>query len=74
MYIEVRNRSGKHYVIIHQGGSKVNAGKAIAQFVGTENEAKNVAKQFARQLSCLIKYTKGGAEIPSSPPDGYAES
>ena len=74
MYIEVRNRSGKHYVIIHQGGSKVNAGKAIAQFVGTENEAKNVAKQFARQLSCLIKYTTGGAEIPSSPPDGYAES
>lgn len=74
MYIEVRHRSGKHYVIIHQGGSKVNAGKAIAQFVGTENEAKNVAKQFARQLSCLIKYTKGGAEIPSSPPDGYAES
>ena len=74
MYIEVRNRSGKHYVIIHQGGSKVNAGKAVAQFVGTENEAKNVAKQFARQLSCLIKYTKGGAEIPSSPPDGYAES
>ena len=73
MYIEVRNRSGKHYVIIHQGGSKVNAGKAIAQFVGTENEAKNVAKQFARQLSCLIKYTTGGAEIPSSPPDGYAE-
>ena len=74
MYIEVRNRSGKHYVIIHQGGSKVNAGKAVAQFVGTEAEAKNVAKQFARQLSCLIKYTKGGAEIPSSPPDGYAES
>ena len=74
MYIEVRYRSGKHYVIIHQGGSKVNAGKAVAQFVGTENEAKNVAKQFARQLSCLIKYTKGGAEIPSSPPDGYAES
>ena len=74
MYIEVRNRSGKHYVIIHQGGSKVNAGKAVAQFVGTENEAKNVAKQYARQLSCLIKYTTGGAEIPSSPPDGYAES
>ena len=74
MYIEVRYRSGKHYVIIHQGGSKVNAGKAVAQFVGTEAEAKNVAKQFARQLSCLIKYTKGGAEIPSSPPDGYAES
>ena len=74
MYIEVRYRSGKHYVIIHQGGSKVNAGKTVAQFVGTEAEAKNVAKQFARQLSCLIKYTKGGAEIPSSPPDGYAES
>ena len=74
MYIEVRYRSGKHYVIIHQGGSKVNAGKAVAQFVGTEAEAKNVAKQFARQRSCLMKYTKGGAEIPSSPPDGYAES
>lgn len=74
MYIEVRHRSGKHYVIIHQGGSKVNAGKAVAQFVGNEVEAKNVAKQFARQLGCLIKYTKGGAEIPSTPPDGYAES
>ena len=73
MYIEVRNRSGKHYVIIHQVDSKVNAGKAVAQFVGTEVEAKNVAKQFARQLSCLIKYTSGGAEIPSTPPDGYAE-
>ena len=73
MYIEVRHRSGKHYVIIHQSDSKVNAGKVVAQFVGTENEAKNVAKQYARQLSCLIKYTKGG-DIPSSPPDGYAES
>ena len=73
MYIEVRHRSGKHYVIIHQSDSKVNAGKVVAQFVGTENEAKNVAKQYARQLSCLIKYTKGG-DIPSSPPDGYVES
>ena len=52
----------------------MNAGKAVAQFVGNEVEAKNVAKQFARQLGCLIKYTKGGAEIPSTPPDGYAES
>ena len=74
MYIEVRYRSGKHYVIIHQSDSKVNAGKVVAQFAGSEVEAKNVAKQYARQLSCLIKYTKGGAEIPSSPPDGYAES
>ena len=73
MYIEVRYRIGKHYVIIHQSDSKVNAGKVVAQFVGTENEAKNVAKQYARQLSCLIKYTKGG-DIPSSPPDGYVES
>ena len=73
MYIEVRHRSGKHYVIIHQSDSKVNAGKVIAQFAGNEVEAKNVAKQYARQLSCLIKYTKGG-DIPSSPPDGYVES
>jgi len=72
MYIEVRHRSGKHYVIIHQSDSKVNAGKVIAQFAGNEVEAKNVAKQYARQLSCLIKYTKGG-DIPSSPPDGYVE-
>ena len=71
MYIEVRYRTGKHYVIIHENGSKVNAGKVVAQFVGTENEAKNVAKQFARQLGCLIRYTTGGAEIPSAPPDGY---
>ena len=73
MYIEVRHRSGKHYVIIHQSDSKVNAGKVVAQFAGNEVEAKNVAKQYARQLSCLIKYTKGG-DIPSSPPDGYVES
>ena len=73
MYIEVRYRTGKHYVIIHQSDSKVNAGKVIAQFAGNEVEAKNVAKQYARQLSCLIKYTKGG-DIPSSPPDGYVES
>ena len=72
MYIEVRHRSGKHYVIIHQSDSKVNAGKVVAQFAGNEVEAKNVAKQYARQLSCLIKYTKGG-DIPSSPPDGYVE-
>ena len=66
MYIEVREKSGKHYVMIRHDDS---SDKPHAQFVSTNPvEAYNVAKQYAIQNKCLIRATKGGTEIPESPP------
>ena len=49
MYIELRERKGKHYVMLRHEDSKE---KPVAQFVSTNQvEAYNVAKQYAKQNS-----------------------
>ena len=71
MYIELREKSGKHYVMIRHDDSK---DKPVAQFVSTNPvEAYNVAKQYAKQNRCLIRTTTGGIEAPELPPQPAGE-
>ena len=73
MYIEVREKDAKYYVIIrHEDGDGVM--KGAAQFASTsKEEATNVGRQFAKQHKCLIRYTSGGIEIPELPTPPQAE-
>ena len=71
MYIEVREKSGKYYVILRGEDlyrHEDSTGKQRAHFVSiNKNEANNVAKQFAKQNKCLIRFTSGGNETPELP-------
>ena len=65
MYIEVRQKSAKYFVIIRHEGSQE---KPMAHFASSsKEEATNVGKQFAKQNKCLIRYTSGGIETPALP-------
>ena len=69
MYIELREKAGKFYVLIRHEDSKE---KAVAHFVSSsEVESYNVAKQFAKQNKCLIRVTEAqnqeAPELPKSP-------
>ena len=69
MYIELREKGGKFYVLIRHEDSKE---KAVAHFVSSsEVESYNVAKQFAKQNKCLIRVTEAQnlatPELPKSP-------
>ena len=71
MYIELREKSGKHYVMVRHDDSK---DKPMAQFVSNNPvEAYNVARQYAKQNKCLIRATKGGTETPELPPQPAGE-
>ena len=78
MYIEVREKGGKYYVILRGEDlyrHEDSTGKQRAHFVSiNKNEANNVAKQFAKQNKCLIRWTSGGIETPElpQPPTGEA--
>ena len=71
MYIEVREKGGKYYVILRGEDlyrHEDSTGKQRAHFVSiNKNEANNVAKQFAKQNKCLIRWTSGGIEPPELP-------
>ena len=71
MYIEVREKGGKYYVILRGEDlyrHEDSTGKQRAHFVSiNKNEANNVAKQFAKQNKCLIRFTSGGIETPELP-------
>jgi len=71
MYIEVREKGSKYYVILRGEDlyrHEDSTGKQRAHFVSTnKNEANNVAKQFAKQNKCLIRWTSGGIETPELP-------
>ena len=71
MYIEVREKGGKYFVILRGEDlyrHEDSKGKQFAHFVSTsKNEANNVAKQFAKQNKCLIRWTSGGNETPELP-------
>ena len=65
MYVEVREKKGKYFVILRHEDSKE---KPTAHFVSTnKNEANNVGKQFAKQNKCMIRFTSGGIETPELP-------
>ena len=65
MYIEVRQKSAKYFVIIRHEGSQE---KPMAHFASSsKEEPTNVGKQFAKQNKCMIRYTSGGIEKPELP-------
>ena len=71
MYIEVREKSGKYYVIMRHEDS---TSKPLAQFATTyRHEAQNVARQYAKQNKCLVRWTSGGIETPELPPQPEIE-
>ena len=71
MYVEVREKDSKYYVILRGEDlyrHEDSKGKQFAHFVSTsKNEVGNVAKQFAKQNKCLIRWTSGGIETPELP-------
>ena len=72
MYIELREKSGKHYVMLRHDDEQED--KPVAQFVSSNQvEAYNVAKQYAKQNKCLIRATKGGIETPELPTQPVGE-
>ena len=66
MYIELREKGGKFYVLLRHEDSKE---KAVAHFVSNSKvESYNVAKQFAKQNKCLIRVTEAqNLETPELP-------
>ena len=71
MYVELREKDAKYYVIIRHEDSKE---KPVAQFVSSlKFEAYNVARQYAKQNKCLIRVTEGGAETPELPTQPMGE-
>ena len=71
MYVEVREKDAKYFVILRGEDlyrHEDSTGKQRAHFVSiNKNEANNVAKQFAKQNKCLIRWTSGGIETPELP-------
>ena len=70
MYIELREKAGKFYVLLRHGEDSKE--KPVAQFVSnSEVESYNVAKQYAKQNKCLIRVTEAQnletPELPKSP-------
>jgi len=71
MYVELREKDAKYYVIIRHEDSKE---KPVAQFVSSVKfEAFNVARQYAKQNKCLLRHTSGGIETPELPTQPVGE-
>ena len=66
MYIELREKAGKFYVLLRHEDSKE---KAVAHFVSNSKvESYNVAKQYEKQKRCLIRVTEAqNLETPELP-------
>jgi len=65
MYIELREKAGKFYVLLRHGEEE----KPVAHFVSKSKvESYNVAKQYAKQNKCLIRVTEAeNLETPELP-------
>ena len=65
MYIELREKAGKFYVLLRHGEEE----KPVAHFVSSSKvESYNVAKQYAKQNKCLIRVTEAqNLETPELP-------
>ena len=71
MYVELREKSGKYYVLFRHEDSKE---KPVAQFVSNSQfESYNVARQYAKQNKCLLRVTEGGVETPELPTQPMGE-
>ena len=71
MYIELREKNAKYYVIFRHEDSKE---KLLALFVSNnKDEAANVARQYAKQNKCLIRWTSGAIETPELPTQPMGE-
>ena len=71
MYIEVREKNARYYVILRHEESKE---KPMAHFASSsKEEATNVGRQFAKQHKCLIRFTSGGIETPELPTQPMGE-
>ena len=67
MYIELREKNKKYYVLFRDDDEDSKS-KPVAQFVSaSEVESYNIAKQYAKQNKCLIRVTEGGEETPELP-------
>jgi len=66
VYIELREKAGKFYVLLRHEDSKE---KPVAHFVSKSKvESYNVAKQYAKQNKCLIRVTDAeNLETPELP-------
>ena len=72
MYVELREKDGKYYVLFRHEDSKE---KPVAQFVSSVKfEAYNVARQYAKQNKCMVQYTSGNIETPEFPTGGPEEA
>ena len=65
MYIELREKAGKFYVLLRHGEEE----KPVPHFVSSSKvESYNVAKQYAKQNKCLIRVTEAqNLETPELP-------
>lgn len=71
MYVELREKAGKYYVLFRHEDSQE---KPVAQFVSSVKfEAYNVARQYAKQNKCLLRHTSGGIETPELPTQPIGE-
>ena len=71
MYIEVREKNAKHWVLVRHEDTKQ---KGVAHFVSTsKEEATNVGRQFAKQNKCMMRFTSGGTETPELPTQPLTE-
>ena len=67
MYVELREKNKKFYVLFRDDDEDSKS-KSVAQFVSSsEVESYNIAKQYAKQNKCLIRVTEGGEETPELP-------
>ena len=74
MYVELREKAGKYYVLFRHDDEDSKS-KPVAQFASTnEVESYNIAKQYAKQNKCLIRVTEGGEETPELPTQPIGEA
>ena len=67
MYVELREKNKKYYVLFRDDDEDSKS-KPVAQFVSASQvESYNIAKQYAKQNKCLIRVTEGGEETPELP-------
>jgi len=71
MYVELREKAGKYYVLFRHEDSKE---KGVAQFVSSvKHESENIARQYAKQNKCLVRHTSGEVETPELPTQPIGE-
>ena len=71
MYVELREKNKKYYVLFRDDDEDSKS-KSVAQFVSSsEVESYNIAKQYAKQNKCLIRVTEAQnletPELPTQP-------